>query len=68
MRSTPLHTHFQAAIAVIKIAPSTSSKGSAHYLNDTNRFDVSSKDPSSGISVTTCNSKHRICLYRLGSE
>ena len=28
------------------------SKSSTHYLSDTNRFDVSSKGPSSGISVT----------------
>ena len=27
------------------------SKSSTHYLSDTNRFDVSSKGPSSGISV-----------------
>ena len=27
------------------------SKSSTHYLNDKNRFDVSSKGPSSGISV-----------------
>ncbi len=31
--------------------PSTSSKDFTHYLNDTHRFDISSKDPSSGISV-----------------
>ncbi len=30
---------------------SKSSKSSSHYLSDTNRFDVSSKGPSSGISV-----------------
>ncbi len=29
---------------------SDGSKSSAHYLSDTNRFDVSSKGPSSGIS------------------
>ena len=38
---------------------SEGSKSSTHYLSDTNRFDVSSKGPSS---------KRRICLYRLGSE
>ncbi len=31
---------------------SKSSKSSTHYLSDANRFDVSSKGPSSGISVT----------------
>ena len=30
---------------------SKSSKSSTHYLSDTNRFDVSSKDPSSGVIV-----------------
>ena len=30
---------------------SEGSKSSTHYLSDTNRFDVSSKGPSSGISV-----------------
>ncbi len=30
---------------------SEGSKSSTHYLNDKNRFDVSSKGPSSGISV-----------------
>ena len=30
---------------------SKSSKSSTHYLADTNRFDVSSKGPSSGVSV-----------------
>ncbi len=39
----------------------TSSKGSTHYLNDTNRFDVSSKGPSSGISVGG-RGKHA-CFY-----
>ena len=38
---------------------SEGSKSSTHYLSDTNRFDVSSKGPSS---------ERRICLYRLGSE
>ena len=45
-----------------------SSKSSTHYLNDTNRFDVSSKGPSSRISVKGLCSKRRICLCRLGSE
>ena len=31
---------------------SEGSKSCAHYLSDTNRFDVSSKGPSPGISVT----------------
>ncbi len=30
---------------------SEGSKSSTHYLSDTNRFDISSKGPSSGISV-----------------
>ncbi len=30
---------------------SEGSKNSTHYLSDKNRFDVSSKGPSSGISV-----------------
>ena len=34
------------------------SKSSTHYLSDTNRFDVSSKGPSSGISA---NSTLRRC-------
>jgi hypothetical protein len=42
---------------------SEGSKSSTHYLGDKNRFDVSSKGPSSGISV-----KRRICFYCLGSE
>ena len=33
-----------------RITTSTSSKSSTHFLNDTNRFDVSSKGSSSGIS------------------
>ncbi len=40
---------------------SKSSKSSTHYLNDTNRFDVSSKGPSSGISVEGWG-KHA-CFY-----
>ena len=32
---------------------SEGSKSSTHYLSDTNRFDVSSKGPSSGISGIT---------------
>ncbi len=32
---------------------SEGSKSSTHYLGDKNRFDVSSKGPSSGISVIT---------------
>ncbi len=35
-----------------------SSKSSNHYQSDTNRFDVSSKDPSSGISVGLRESMH----------
>jgi hypothetical protein len=57
----------------VKIYTSKSSKRSTHYLNDTIRFDVSSKGPLSEISVWTPTtkvlcSKRRICLYRLGSE
>ncbi len=37
------------------------SKSSTHYLSDTNRFDVSSKGPSSGISVGG-RGKH-VCFY-----
>ncbi len=37
---------------------SEGSKSSTHYLGDKNRFDVSSKGPSSGISVGT-NSRRR---------
>ncbi len=33
---------------------SEGSKSSTHYLNDKNRFDISSKGPSSGISVCVC--------------
>ncbi len=40
---------------------SKSSKTSTHYLSDTNRFDVSSKGPSSGISVGG-REKHA-CFY-----
>ena len=48
---------------------SEGSKSSTHYLGDKNRFDVSSKGPSSGRAPTNgpC-SKRRICFYRLGSE
>ena len=34
-------------------AESEGSESSTHYLGDKNRFDVSSKGPSSGISVNT---------------
>ncbi len=34
-----------------RISTSEGSKSSTHYLGDKNRFDVSSKGPSSGISV-----------------
>ena len=33
------------------IVSSEGSKSSTHYLGDKNRFDISSKGPSSGISV-----------------
>ncbi len=54
---------FDESVNIIK---SEGSKSSTHYLSDTNRFDVSSKGPSSGISVIPDDSL--ICLYRLGSE
>ncbi len=38
---------------------SEGSKSSAHYLSDTNRFDVSSKGPSSGISMNHTNSRRK---------
>ena len=38
------------------------SKSSTHYLGDKNRFDVSSKGPSSGISVGGGRGKHA-CFY-----
>ena len=50
------------------------SKSSAHYLGDKNRFDVSSKGPSSAFarnveaSTKGLCSKRRICFYRLGIE
>ncbi len=50
---------------------SEGSKSSTHYLGDKNRFDVSSKGPSSGISVGPTKGlclKRRICFFRLGSE
>ncbi len=34
-----------------QISTSEGSKGSTHYLGDKNRFDVSSKGPSSGITL-----------------
>ncbi len=39
------------------------SKSSTHYLGDKNRFDVSSKGPSSGISVGG-SGKTRVFLYK----
>ena len=45
--------------------------GGTHYLGDKNRFDVSSKGPSSGIRIIHTSSrlnglcsKRRICFYR----
>ena len=40
---------------------SKSSKSSTHYLSDTNRFDVWSKGPSSGISVR--DRRKHACFY-----
>ena len=43
------------------------SKSSTHYLGDKNRFDVSSKGPSSGISVGGGgggSGKARLFLYK----
>ena len=37
------------------VLSSEGSKSSTHYLSDTNRFDVSSKGSSSGISLETSN-------------
>ncbi len=45
----------------VKTHPSEGSKSSTHYLNDKNRFDVSSKGPLSGISVGG-RGKHT-CFY-----
>ena len=42
---------------------SEGSKSSTHYLGDKNRFDVSSKGPSSGISVGG-SGKTRVFLYK----
>ncbi len=46
---------------------SEGSKGITHYLGDKNRFDVSSKGPSSGISVCGGgggSGKARVFLYK----
>ncbi len=50
---------------------SEGSKSSTHYLSDKNRFDVSSKGPSSGISVERRKAFARnveSVFNRLGSE
>ncbi len=44
-----------------KLSTSEGSKSSTHYLSNINRFDVSSKDPSSGITVRG-RGKHA-CFY-----
>ncbi len=46
------------------ITTSKTRKSSTHYLSDTNRFDVSNKGPSSGISVGG-RGKHA-CFYTSG--
>ncbi len=52
--------------------PSEGSKSSTHHLGDKNRFDVSSKGPSSGISVLGGggggSGKARVFLYKCMHE
>ncbi len=45
------------------VSRSEGSKGITHYLGNKNRFDVSSKGPSSGISVGG-SGKARVFLYK----
>ncbi len=55
-----IHTAVEIMNACVYRIPE-GSKGSTHYLGDKNRFDVSSKGPSSGISVRG-RGKHA-CFY-----
>ncbi len=48
---------------IVHAHKSEGSKSSTHHLGDKNRFDVSSKGPSSGISVGG-SGKARVFLYK----
>ena len=45
---------------------SINSKSFAHYLNDIDRFDISSKGPLSGISIDVVTERINIILINLG--
>ena len=53
------YTHFFERDTDTVYFYSEGSKSTTHNLSDTNRFDVSSKGPSSGISQSHTNSRQR---------